>query len=274
MNQCLLVNVSCGTEYRSFIKATSDALELDKVHTSSFRHLKHVCKILCMQKQAQTNVCVALQVNHSRSLNSRPLEPWLLLHADGAVELAHCTCMAGLGEACSHIAAVLFYLEALVKLREGKSCTDLANSWRPAYVKNVACCPIAKMDFSSATAKRQRFDGVGAEAAGKLRKNISKPTKEELSKFFAQLHASGARSSILALTQEYAHNYIPTVAKYPAALLGSLYKDDKPASWEEVMTECNNIASRLIVDPEVSKSFIVKHPAYKQSRDMQTGMGP
>ncbi|CAN7976320.1 unnamed protein product [Ixodes persulcatus] len=177
--------------------------------------------------------------------------PWLLVRADGVVELAHCTCMAGLGEACSHIAAVLFYLEAVVKQRDGTACTDVANSWRPVYVKNVACCPISKINFSSATAKKQHLDADEAQTVSKLRKNIPKPTTEEVDKFFAQLHASGAQSAILSITKGYAQDYIPTVAKYPTVLLGDLYKDDKPSSWEAVMAECDHIASRLSVVPEL-----------------------
>ena len=30
----------------------------------------------------------------------------------------HCTCMAGLGESCSHAAATMFYIEADVRLKE------------------------------------------------------------------------------------------------------------------------------------------------------------
>lgn len=53
-----------------------------------------------------------MQVNHSQAISPQPLEPWLLVKQDGMVKAAHCTCMAGLGEACSHIGTLLFYLEA------------------------------------------------------------------------------------------------------------------------------------------------------------------
>ncbi|CAN7941201.1 unnamed protein product, partial [Ixodes hexagonus] len=144
------------------------------------------------------------KVNHFQSLNTPPLKPRLLVQADGAVELAHCTCMAGLGEACSHIAAVLFYLEVVVKQRGRKACTDMSNSWRPAYAKNVACCPIADIDFSSATAKKKRLDSGVSKGAGKPRRNVTKPTEQEWGQFFEQLHAAGTQSSILSLTREYA----------------------------------------------------------------------
>ncbi|KAK2177411.1 hypothetical protein NP493_600g04041 [Ridgeia piscesae] len=41
-------------------------------------------------------------------IHDNPLEPWLIVSDDGSVQSAPCTCMAGLSEGCSHIAAVLF----------------------------------------------------------------------------------------------------------------------------------------------------------------------
>ena len=37
---------------------------------------------------------------------------WVQTDIDGVVLCAHCTCMAGLGEVCSHIGAILFYVDA------------------------------------------------------------------------------------------------------------------------------------------------------------------
>jgi len=47
-------------------------------------------------------------------VNDNNLVPWVLFGGIGDdifLESAHCNCMAGLGEACSHIGALLFYLE-------------------------------------------------------------------------------------------------------------------------------------------------------------------
>lgn len=58
------------------------------------------------------------------SLNEKPQSCWIILKVTGEVCYAHCDCMAGLGEACSHIAAILFYLEALVRMQGTKTCTQ------------------------------------------------------------------------------------------------------------------------------------------------------
>ena len=42
---------------------------------------------------------------------------------------AHCTCMAGLAEACTHIAALLFWVEMLIKIHNSKTVTDKQAYW-------------------------------------------------------------------------------------------------------------------------------------------------
>ena len=60
------------------------------------------------------------------------------LGADGEVETAHCTCIAGLGEACSHVASLLFYVEAFYHTIEATSCTQEQCTWfLPKAVKEV-----------------------------------------------------------------------------------------------------------------------------------------
>ena len=60
----------------------------------------------------------------------------------------HCDCMAGLGEACSHIAAILFTLEANVQARKSLLCTSMPCSWLPPSFKSVAFAAISDIDFS------------------------------------------------------------------------------------------------------------------------------
>eukprot|EP00795_Rhopilema_esculentum_P004077 gene4077-20257_t len=51
---------------------------------------------------------------------------------------AHCTCMAGLGETCSHIAAVLFKVEMGVKLGlSSESSTSEACKWNKTFREEV-----------------------------------------------------------------------------------------------------------------------------------------
>jgi len=63
-------------------------------------------------------------------MNDAKLFPWLVLKGCGSVLVAHCTCMAGLGECCSHVGALLFYLQFVyLKSENGKSVTDVSAYW-------------------------------------------------------------------------------------------------------------------------------------------------
>ena len=64
-----------------------------------------------MNVQPKSFLFTAL-VKHSQRLSLPPLKVWLAVKQSGEVLCAHCSCMAGLGEACSHVAAVLFTAEA------------------------------------------------------------------------------------------------------------------------------------------------------------------
>ena len=67
-----------------------------------------------------------------------PYNPWILLDKKkGYVMTAHCTCMAGCGEACSHIAAVLFALEQLT--RDGENCEEATTSIKCIWVILARC---------------------------------------------------------------------------------------------------------------------------------------
>ena len=55
---------------------------------------------------------ILADVKHSQRVSATPLKPWVAVEKTGVVLCAHCICMAVLGEACSHIAALLFTLEA------------------------------------------------------------------------------------------------------------------------------------------------------------------
>lgn len=86
---------------------------------------------------------------HSQRLNDAKLLPWLILKNCGDVCSAHCTCMAGLGECCSHVGALLFYLEyACSKKSQSKSVTYVSAYWVAPSNKNVEFLQINNIDFN------------------------------------------------------------------------------------------------------------------------------
>ena len=87
-------------------------------------------------------------VKHSQSLSLPPLKPWVAINQSGVVVCAHCNCMAGNGEACSHLASLLFTVKANTQIKEQFSCISLPCSWLPSSFRSVPFSEIYKIDFS------------------------------------------------------------------------------------------------------------------------------
>ena len=68
---------------------------------------------------------VRARIRRTQRLSATPLRHWVAVEKIRTVLCAHCNCMAGLREACSHIAAVLFVLEANVQAKKSMSCMSL-----------------------------------------------------------------------------------------------------------------------------------------------------
>ena len=70
------------------------------------------------------------------------------MSSDEQVLAAHCDCMAGLGESCSHIAAILFKIEAAVRGGSTSSaCTDDPRQWDSSFVKKAEAASVARIHF-------------------------------------------------------------------------------------------------------------------------------
>ncbi|XP_049517821.1 uncharacterized protein LOC125943211 [Dermacentor silvarum] len=184
------------------------------------------------------SVIVVGKVRHSQAFKDKPLLPWLLIKADGKVLCAHCTCMAGLGEACSHVGAVLFYWEAAVTRRDGRSCTDGQNAWLPPHLVSLECRPVAEMDFASSAMKKRRLDDTEAGPRDPPSVKMPKPREDEMLKFYSSLSKSEGRPALLSLTQKFADRYILLGLKYPKLLLCNLRRKQCASSWDDVQAEC------------------------------------
>ena len=74
--------------------------------------------------------------------------------------------MAGLGEVCTHVAAVLFFLEMTVRINGTSTCTQQKCQWVvPTFQKSIPYLPIKDIDFTSAKVKKRRIDDAGNSSA-------------------------------------------------------------------------------------------------------------
>lgn len=107
-------------------------------------------KNICVKKNPNDKRIIVASVRHSMRLSLSPLKVWVLCEGDGTIITAHCTCIAGLGEVCSHVAATLYAIESMVRYKSTSSKTDLLCQWnRPTQsttiIKNTQ---IRHMDFT------------------------------------------------------------------------------------------------------------------------------
>ena len=95
-----------------------------------------------------------VQVNYSQRARDTTLKVWSLAEKDSTVIAAHCDCMAGLCEACSHVGAVLFAVESGVRIRDSTTCTQEKSRWMlPSHVREIPSLPVCDMDFTFAKKK-------------------------------------------------------------------------------------------------------------------------
>ena len=125
--------------------------------------------------------------------------------------------MAGLGETCTHIAAVLFYLEANTRIRGIKTCTQKECEWIiPSSLKTIEYLPTKDIDFSSARGKKRKLDEMmeiddPPEFSCDL-VTVSQgasPTDLEMKLLFEKLNLAGTKPAILSLIPPYSDEYVP-----------------------------------------------------------------
>jgi len=78
-------------------------------------------EVIKLTKFADPHYMVTAAVRHSQKLSVPSAKLWVAVKQNGTVVCANCSCMAGLGEAYSHIAAVLFTMEANTTVNKNTS---------------------------------------------------------------------------------------------------------------------------------------------------------
>ena len=129
---------------------------------------------------------------------------WVCLQKEyGWVLTANCSCMAGLGSACSHVAALLFKIESAshLKLTEGISPTSVLCEWKKSK-KSVQPAPIKLINFGRPR-KHQLPKEIAQEPLKRRNFSTKNPflgthplTNDELKKLHQENPASAIFTSI------------------------------------------------------------------------------
>lgn len=114
--------------------------------------------------------------------------------------------MACLGELCSHVGALLFAVEAAVRILESETCTSAPCQWlMPTPVSNVPYQKLREINFMSSKTKKKKVDDEIAklstpnscinvaqktETSPKTQAATYKPDQKQIKTFYESLHAS------------------------------------------------------------------------------------
>ncbi|XP_052806677.1 uncharacterized protein LOC128235930 [Mya arenaria] len=228
--------------------------------------------------KTNNHVIVTAKVLHSQRLREKPLRPWVIVKPDGVVEGAHCNCMAGLGEACTHIAALLFSISAAVQIRDSQTCTQSAAYWKiiPASVKTIRYKTVSNINFTSAKTAKKHFDDnlqcmnngeIPVTNTPSVRKvKTPRASEADFMSFCQKLSVLKSKPAVLSVIEPYAADYVPTCEKRDFPLILSELKDPDMIGEPlcTVQSKCKNI--RVSCSKEQSENVEVETRLQSKSK--------
>jgi len=116
-------------------------------------------------------------VGPGQRVTDKPYEPWLCLDkTHGYVIAAHCNCTAGLGECCSHVAAILFAIEAVTcsGVNSDEACTSVKRIWSKYHKNDVVPSRAEDLDLS------HPHHGFTSRKKRRVRERVPELTAEEV----------------------------------------------------------------------------------------------
>lgn len=202
-------------------------------------------------------------------MTEKPLTPWLISHKDGKVVAAHCDCMAGLGESCSHVASLLWAIEAGVKRRDSLTVTDKKAYWvLPSTVKKVPYSKISDISFN-------KYGEVNKKTRTESKVPVS--SQDEILNFLSNVKSScDSKPAVMALMKEFSDAYVPSSINEDLPPVLSTYFDKELSTLEcdTVMSVCKQ--KLYIYNINAKQQIAVEEQTRKQANSrlwfrMRTG---
>ena len=213
-----------------------------------------VSNIVVTQIEGRQHYLFAATVKHSQTLPAIPLKVWVGYKSNGEVVAAHCTFMAGIGEACSHIAAVLFAVEANTQVKQQQSCTSFPCAWLPPSFRTVEYMPVSDIDFRTPKHKRKKSQAFGSNATPAPKTNlvVQKPTDPELTEYYLKLSKTKHKPVLLSLINGFNDNFVPLYVKgvLPQPLTAFYNQKYQEMPLPEILKTCEALFDTVTITPE------------------------
>ena len=188
---------------------------------------------------------------------------------DGNILAAHCDCMAGLGETCSHVSSLLWVIAVGAEKRDALTVTQKSAYWvMPPPIRSVPYAPFKEIDFIGKKRKAAKYVSDDAKTSTiSKRKKIDAPTFFEKKWFLDSLSASqSAKPAVLSVISGYCDEYIPSsLSSDLPPVLTDLYKPSNLALsyYELLQLSC---ATAVTVSSEQCKAVEMRTRDQSNSR--------
>ena len=146
------------------------------------------------------------KARHIQNLSETPLQPWIAVEKSGSVLCAHCTCKAGLGEACSHIAAIL--AEAQTQVKKNISCTSHPCKWLPP--SRQKCWLFSNCWhwlFQPRTKRKRMMEERSSQQPHSATLVVPIPSESDLEHLYKELWNHG-KPALLSIVPQYCDRYV------------------------------------------------------------------
>ena len=175
---------------------------------------------------------------------------------------AHCTCMAGVGEVCSHVAAVLFVFQGNTLIKQQFSATSLLCSWLHVSFKFVSFSKVADIDFKTPNQKRKV---VLRTSEPEPKRKAFTFTDSDLSMLHSQLSTTSGKPVMLSHTKGFSDPYIPTarLPTFPKSLTELFDPNVIALAYPELLYKCDEVYDNLFITADQAE--LVERHTRKQT---------
>ncbi|CAC5423746.1 unnamed protein product [Mytilus coruscus] len=149
----------------------------------------------------------------SQRINDVPHTTWVLLEkVSGEIQTAYCTCFAGLGETCNHMAAILFKVDYAWQWgANNKSCTSKPCVWKSPSTKKFVVQPTKLSELK--IMKPHYSKGGQGQPINPIKRQLFQPTqgsKSSLGKLSDALLPACQNAAVFQYIHHKYTNYEPS----------------------------------------------------------------
>lgn len=191
-------------------------------------------------------------MKHSQRANLKPLDVWTIVSEDGSICTAHCKCMAGKSEVCSHVGALLFAVEYTSR-KEPVSCTDVRAKWPMPSMTQVPIVPIHDM-----------FWGKPLSANRQVKEEIHPLTNDDIQNMLSELSQAGEAGALMRIIEPFATE-IEREAEQPIKPMFDIFdRNNEEKNYTELMKISKSMSFNITFDEIMKIESITRKQASSQ----------